>query len=130
MKSGKLILGAFVVSACAGLLGEALYSIFAAVLPPNAAMLVPVLVLLVFGVIGALLVITGTYERVEHVSEMGIMGAFVGLPPAAAGLFMKSQQESGSAAKGAGKAIGGLLVLIIISAVVPVALGLAKTLLF
>lgn len=120
----KLVVGAFVASGLVGLLGEFLNSMFISLLGPGAGNLPVVLVLVVMGVVGAVLVVTGSYQRLEDESEMGLMGTFVGFVPAAAKMYCAEKARTGSAGKSVAKTIGVLLVLIMAGALVAMAIEL------
>lgn len=93
-KLAKRLAGAFLVGGCLGLLGQAFYTLWQAVLGSGAAMAMPA-ALVSLGIVGGVLYVCDVYQKIEKVGAIGAAMPFSGLVSAVAGMFLQGARERG-----------------------------------
>jgi hypothetical protein len=99
---GQKLIGAFVVGGLLAVVMQVIMMIMAMILPtPD---LVPPASLVILGIVGMVLVLTGNYQKLNEVGGFGAGIMFCGLVDAVAGVFMGGAMEEGGKASGGVKA--------------------------
>ena len=99
---GQRLGGAFVVGGLIGLLMQGIMMAVGMALPGPMKQLVSPVSLVVLGLVGMVLVLTGAYKKIDKVGGFGAAVMFCGLVDSVAGVFM------GAAMKDGGKASSGV----------------------
>lgn len=99
MDSIKPVFSAFIVGGLFSILGQWLLVMYTSALGANSGLIIP-LVLLTFGVLGALLFICGIYQKIEKIGYYGAILPFCGLCAAVAGTFLGAKTQTGSSSAG------------------------------
>lgn len=100
---GQKLIGAFVVGGLIGVVAQAIMMVMAMVLPVKD--LAAPAMLMVLGLIGMALVITGNYQKLNEIGGFGAGIMFCGLVDAVAGAFVGGSMEEGGNASGGYKAV-------------------------
>lgn len=122
MDTYKPIFSAFVVGGLFSILGQGLTVMFTSALGAGSGLVVP-LVLLTFGVIGALLFICGIYQKIEQVGAYGAILPFCGLCAAVAGTYLGAKTQTGSSSAGTKAAVSLILFVVGIGTIFSVIVG-------
>ena len=93
-KVAKRLAGAFVVGGCLGLICQAFYAFWQAVLGVDASLAMPA-ALVSIGVLGGVLYVFDIYQKIEKVGAIGAAMPFSGLVSAVAGMFLEGNKENG-----------------------------------
>ena len=100
---GQKLIGAFVVGGLIGVVAQAIMMLMSKILPmPDLA--APAM-LMVLGVIGMVLVLTGNYQKLNEIGGFGAGIMFCGLVDAVAGAFVGGSMEEGGNPSGGYKAV-------------------------
>ena len=91
--AGQRLGGAFVVGGLIAVFAQVIMMIMGMVLP--VADLVPPASLIILGLVGMVLVLTGNYEKLNKVGGFGAGIMFCGLVDAVAGVFVGAAMEAG-----------------------------------
>lgn len=91
--AGQRLGGAFVVGGLIAVFAQVIMMIMSMVLP--VADLVPPVSLIILGLVGMVLVLTGNYEKLNKVGGFGAGIMFCGLVDAVAGVFVGATMEAG-----------------------------------
>ena len=117
---GQKLIGAFVVGGLIAVVAQVVMMVVGMMMP--APEMVPPVTLVVLGLIGMALVLTGNYEKLNEVGGFGAGIMFCGLVDAVAGVFMGGAMSEGGKASGGVKAaikfaVGILGTLIVVGTV-------------
>ncbi len=126
---GSLV-GAFVVGGCIAVAMQVVMMLLSSVLPAEASAIVPAISLIILGLVGMVLVLTGVYAKLNEIGGYGAAIMFCGLVDAASGIFvgetMANKGDRSAGVKGALKfAVAILGSIIVVGTVLGLALGAA-----
>jgi hypothetical protein len=121
--TGQKLIGAFVVGGLIAVVAQVIMMVVGMLMPtPD---LVPPATLVILGLVGMALVLTGNYEKLNEVGGFGAGIMFCGLVDAVAGVFMGGAMSEGGKASGGVKAAIKFAVAILGSlSVVGIVLGI------